>query len=110
MALFSFSPFSFFMVSSYVLLLTFQCSFDTLEVLWVLMELLTFVFVGIALTSSNGSFVGYGVVSYFITQSMLSMALLIRIFLLRFGPQGWFIPMFFFVIIIAKLGGFPFSS
>jgi len=109
MALFYFSPFSFFMVFSYALLLFFQCAFDTLEILWVLIELLTFVFVGISLTTSNGSFVGYGVVRYFITQSILSMALLISIFMLRLSLATLFIPIFFLVVLIAKLGGFPFS-
>lgn len=110
MPLFTTSPFSFLVLFSYTSLLLFQCSFDSLEVLWVLMELLTFVFVGIALTTSGGSFLSYGVVSYFITQRILSIVLLLTIFSQHFMPL---ISSYTFVLvltILAKIGGVPFSG
>lgn len=106
----SFPPFSFLVLVSYCILLLTQCCFDSLELVWVFIELLTFVFIGIALTSSTGSFITYGVVSYFITQRMLSMVLLVRIFLFHMSPLFFVSSLIFGVTLGAKLGVFPFSG
>jgi len=105
-----FPPFSFLVLVSYCSLLLTLCCFDSLELVWVFIELLTFVFIGIALTSCRGSFITYGVVSYFITQSMLSIVLLVSIFLFHLSLLLFISGLIFGITLRAKLGVFPFSG
>lgn len=110
MGLFPLSPFSFLVLLSYFLLIVFQFMFDTLEVLWVFMELLTFILMGVIFTSTTSSTASFSVVSYFITQRMLSMLMLVTILILHFSGPFLMYYLLFFVVVFSKLGRFPFSN
>lgn len=105
------TPFPFLLLMAYSMLLILQFRIDSLELLWVVIELLTFLLIGLVFISASSSTIIFGSVVYFITQSILSIVFLSIVFFIRFSTtvNPIFAFLFFFVIYI-KIGGFPFHA
>ncbi len=110
MALFN-TPLSFFLMVLYLLLLLLHFSFDSLELLWILIELITFVFIGLIFINTSSSFLSMSSIIYFVTQSILSIVILVTIFSLHTNVMRSYLCSFFFSFtVLTKIGAFPFSS
>lgn len=70
------------------------------------MEVTTFIFVGISLLLSQRSSSGISLISYFLTQSVFSLVLLMVGFSSHFDSRIIML-YFLFLIILFKLGVFP---
>lgn len=106
-----FAPFPFVVFTSYFLLLILQFCIDSLEFLWVIIELLTFVIIGLVFITACSSVTMFGATIYFITQSILSIIFLALVFFIRFYiVDRSFVLFTLFFVIYVKIGGFPFHS
>lgn len=106
-----FAPFPFVVFTAYFLLLILQFSIDSLEFLWVLIELLTFVIIGLIFITACSSTTMFGATIYFITQRILSIIFLALVFFMRFNiVNRLFVLFLFFLVLYIKIGGFPFHS
>lgn len=61
--------------------------------------------------NNSGSLLSVGAITYFVTQRILSMFLLVLIFMFRSNSVGLELLSFIFImVIVSKIGLFPFSS
>lgn len=107
--LFTSTPLVFFSLLIYTLCIIFSLSFDRLESVWIIIEVSTFVFVGVSLILSQSSSSGMSLISYFLTQSVFSLILLVLGFSLRYDPN-FTISVLLGMIVFFKLGAFPVHS
>lgn len=84
----------------------FRLSFDRIESVWVMIEVSTFIFVGVTLVISQSASSGMRLISYFLTQSVFSLVLLCLGFCMRFDPNLLVYTLLGFIIAF-KLGSFP---
>lgn len=111
MALLNFTPFYFIVVLCYSLFFTLQFCFDSLELIWIVIEILTFLLIGLIFIQGYTSRSILGAVVYFITQSIFSMVLLRLLFLFRGSSiDDFFLSFGVLSVVFIKLGSFPFHS
>lgn len=103
------TPLVFFSLSAYFLVMWFSLRLDSLESVWVMMEVTTFIFVGIALLLSQRSSAGMRLISYFLTQSVFSLVLLMAGISSHFRTN-FMMSSLIIIVIFFKLGVFPIHS